>query len=57
MLHWTHEQDLYNQPITKLVEFLVLAYQENPNMNFEVFVHKAEQLQEDDKIGSSSVHL
>ena len=23
-------------------------------MNFEVFVHKAEQLQEDDKIGQSS---
>lgn len=44
-------QDLYNQPISKLVEFLVAAYQENPDMSLEVFVHKAEKLQEDDKIG------
>ena len=45
---------MYNQPITKLVDFIVPAHQENPTMNFEVFVHKAEQLQEDDKIGQSS---
>ncbi|KAG6845477.1 hypothetical protein H0H87_008837 [Tephrocybe sp. NHM501043] len=43
-------RDLYNQPISRLVEFIVAAYQENPNMSLEVFVHKAEKLQEDDKI-------
>lgn len=43
-------RDLYNQPISKLVEFIVAAYHENPNVNIEVFVHKAEKLQEDDKI-------
>jgi len=46
-------KDLYNQPISKLVEFIATAYQENPNMSLEVFVHKAEKLQEDDKIGTS----
>ena len=44
-------QDLYNQPISKLVEFIVAAYHINPSMTFEVFVHKAEKLQEEDKIG------
>lgn len=44
-------QDLYNQPISKLVEFIVPAYHQNPNMNMEIFVHKAEKLQEDDKYG------
>ncbi|KAM6504488.1 Gtr1/RagA G protein Gtr2 [Amanita muscaria] len=43
-------RDLYNQPIAKLVEFIVAAYHANPNMTFEVFVHKAEKLQEEDKI-------
>ncbi|GLB40342.1 putative gtr1/RagA G protein conserved region [Lyophyllum shimeji] len=43
-------RDLYNQPISKLVEFIVAAYQANPDMSLEVFVHKAEKLQEDDKI-------
>ncbi|KAG5638484.1 hypothetical protein H0H81_012416 [Sphagnurus paluster] len=43
-------RDLYNQPISRLVEFIVAAYQANPNMSLEVFVHKAEKLQEDDKI-------
>lgn len=44
-------KDLYNQPISKLVEFIVATYHENPNISLEVFVHKAEKLQEDDKIG------
>lgn len=44
-------QDLYNQPVSKLVEFIVAASRENPTINLEVFVHKAEKLQEDDKIG------
>ncbi|KAF9007572.1 Gtr1/RagA G protein conserved region-domain-containing protein [Cyathus striatus] len=43
-------RDLYNQPISKLVEFIVAAYHQNPNIYLEVFVHKAEKLQEDDKI-------
>ncbi|KAH9481309.1 GTP-binding protein gtr2 [Psilocybe cubensis] len=43
-------RDLYNQPISKLVEFIVASYAENPNIILEVFVHKAEKLQEDDKI-------
>ena len=33
---------MYNQPITKLVDFIVPAHQENPTMNFEVFVHKCQ---------------
>jgi Ras-related GTP-binding protein C/D len=44
-------QDLYNQAISKLVEFIVAAYSDNPDMNLEVFVHKVEKLQEDDKLG------
>ncbi|KAG1775214.1 hypothetical protein EV702DRAFT_1047079 [Suillus placidus] len=43
-------QDLYQQPVSKLVEFIV-ACQVNPDIEFEVFVHKAEKLQEDDNIG------
>lgn len=43
-------QDLYNQPISRLVEFIVAAYHHNPTINFEIFVHKAEKLQEDEKI-------
>ena len=46
-------QDLYNQPISKLVEFVVAAYHANPSMALEVFVHKTEKLQEEDKIGVS----
>lgn len=46
-------QDLYSQPISKLVEFIVAAYHDNPNIGLEVFVHKAEKLQEEDKIGQS----
>lgn len=42
---------MYNQPISRLVEFITAAYAENPEISVEVFVHKAEKLQEDDKIG------
>lgn len=48
-------QDVYNQPISKLVEFIIAVYNVNPTVNFEVFVHKAEKLQEDDKFGACSV--
>lgn len=44
-------QDLYKQPISKLVEFIIAASHDNPQLLVEVFVHKAEKLQEDDKIG------
>ncbi|KAF7336823.1 Gtr1/RagA G protein Gtr2 [Mycena venus] len=43
-------RDLYKQPISKLVEFIIAAYHDNPQLLVEVFVHKAEKLQEDDKI-------
>ncbi|KAF9532469.1 Gtr1/RagA G protein conserved region-domain-containing protein [Crepidotus variabilis] len=43
-------RDLYNQPISKLVDFIQASYTENPEISIEVFVHKAEKLQEDDKI-------
>ncbi|EIW84298.1 Gtr1 raga G protein Gtr2 [Coniophora puteana RWD-64-598 SS2] len=43
-------RDNYQQPISKLVEFVAGAYDVNPGINFEVFIHKAEKLQEDDKI-------
>ncbi|KAF9485140.1 hypothetical protein BDN70DRAFT_796453, partial [Pholiota conissans] len=46
-------RDLYNQPISKLVEFIVASYTENPDIILEVFVHKAEKLQEDDKIAEN----
>ncbi|KAG1737745.1 hypothetical protein EDB19DRAFT_929835 [Suillus lakei] len=36
-------RDLYQQRISKLVEFIVAACQVNPDINFEVFVHKAER--------------
>lgn len=43
-------RDLYKQPISKLVEFIIAASHSNPQLHVEVFVHKAEKLQEDDKI-------
>jgi Ras-related GTP-binding protein C/D len=43
---------MYTQPINQLIDFLVPAYEECPEINFEIFVHKAERLQEDDKIGT-----
>ncbi|KAJ4477411.1 Gtr1/RagA G protein conserved region-domain-containing protein [Lentinula aciculospora] len=43
-------RDLYNQPISRLVEFIIAAYHHNPSLHLEIFVHKAEKLQEDEKI-------
>ncbi|KAK7690537.1 hypothetical protein QCA50_005635 [Cerrena zonata] len=43
-------QDLYQQPIQRLVELVIAAYQENPDMSLEVFVHKADALSEEYKI-------
>lgn len=41
----------------KLVDFVVNAVQENPGMHLEVFVHKADVLSEEYKIGASSAVL
>ncbi|RDX57093.1 hypothetical protein OH76DRAFT_1394861 [Lentinus brumalis] len=43
-------QDLYQQPIQKLVDFVITAYNEHPNLNLEVFVHKADVLTDEYKI-------
>ncbi|KAF7312542.1 Cytochrome P450 [Mycena indigotica] len=43
-------RDVFKQPINKLVEFIVAAQQQNPSIFVEVFVHKSEKFQEDDKI-------
>ncbi|KAL1737670.1 Gtr1/RagA G protein conserved region-domain-containing protein, partial [Schizophyllum fasciatum] len=43
-------RDLYTQPISRLVEWITAATRDAPNLNLEVFVHKAEKLPEDDKI-------
>lgn len=37
-----------------MLDFFVAAYQENPAATLEVFVHKAESLAEDYKIGTCS---
>ena len=50
-------QDLYQHAISKLVDFVVAAYHEKPDMNFEIFVHKAEKLAEDDKLGPRHLDL
>ncbi|KIM67613.1 hypothetical protein SCLCIDRAFT_107460 [Scleroderma citrinum Foug A] len=42
-------RDFYQQPVAKLVEFIASAFQVHPSIDFQVFVHKAENLQEDDK--------
>jgi len=43
-------QDLYQQPIARLVDLIITACQDNPAMNLEVFVHKSEALSEEYKI-------
>lgn len=35
------------------MEFIIAAYHDNPDINLEVFVHKAEKMQDEDKIGAS----
>ncbi|PAV16150.1 gtr1 g gtr2 [Pyrrhoderma noxium] len=40
-------QDSYNQPIARLIQFMISAFQQNPDVNLEVFVHKAESLSEE----------
>ncbi|TFK49568.1 Gtr1/RagA G protein Gtr2 [Heliocybe sulcata] len=40
-------QDMYQTPIAKLLEYVVAAAAENPELDIEVFVHKSEALPED----------
>ncbi|OCB84662.1 hypothetical protein A7U60_g8182 [Sanghuangporus baumii] len=40
-------QDSYHNPIDRLIKLLITALQENPRVNLEIFVHKAEALQEE----------
>ncbi len=47
-------QDSYQQPVARMLDFFAAAYQENPGATLEVFVHKAESLAEDYKIGTWS---
>lgn len=44
-------QDLYNQAVNLVAEVVEKCHQKNSDATFEVFVHKAEKLQEDDKLG------
>lgn len=41
---------MYKIPVQKLVEWIVAVNMTAPNVHVEVFVHKAERLQEDDKM-------
>ncbi|KZT07720.1 uncharacterized protein LAESUDRAFT_650537 [Laetiporus sulphureus 93-53] len=43
-------QDMYQAPISKLVYSFIDAYRKNPQINLEVFVHKAEAMSDDYKI-------
>ena len=47
-------KELYQPAIAKLVDFVISAYQENPGIHLEVFVHKSDTLSEEYKIGQSS---
>ena len=48
-------QEYYTQPIIRLLDFFIAAFQENPDVNLEVFVHKAEAMTEEYRMGESSV--
>lgn len=50
-------QDSYTQPIARLLDFFVAAFQENPDVNLEVFVHKAEAMTEEYRTGENSHFL
>jgi hypothetical protein len=47
----TSMQDFISQSIARLADSIVTAYQENPGMHLEVFVHKADVLSEEYKLG------
>jgi Gtr1/RagA G protein conserved region len=46
-------QDEYSHAISKLVHLMAMVYTVHPLINIEVFVHKAESMSEDYKIGMS----
>ncbi|KAF8268508.1 hypothetical protein EI94DRAFT_1577487 [Lactarius quietus] len=52
-------QYFYQQPIARMLNFFTAAYHKNPDTMLEVFVHKAESLAVDYKIGTCSrpLHL
>lgn len=50
----TRAQDTYNVPITKFTALVTDCLRENPDIHFEVLVHKAESLPEDYRIGPST---
>ena len=54
---WNGSQELYQPAIAKLVDFAVAAYQERPEVHLEVFVHKADTLSEEYKIGMLIAHF
>ncbi|KAI0951048.1 hypothetical protein AcW1_008194 [Taiwanofungus camphoratus] len=43
-------QDLYQPSIARLLDFVIKAYQKNPDINLEVFVHKADTMSEEYRI-------
>ncbi|KIY69114.1 Gtr1/RagA G protein Gtr2 [Cylindrobasidium torrendii FP15055 ss-10] len=45
-------RDILKQAIAKLVDFVITIHDQNPGAHFEIFVHKVERLQEDDKLES-----
>ena len=46
-------QDEYKEALNKLHQTVTKAYQVNPNITFEVFIHKVDGLSDDHKIGAS----
>ncbi|KAI0067275.1 Gtr1/RagA G protein Gtr2 [Artomyces pyxidatus] len=43
-------QDSYQQPVARMLDFFIAAYQESPDICLEVLVHKAEAFTDDYKI-------
>ena len=46
-------QDEYMEALSKLYVTVTKAYKVNPNITFEVFIHKVDGLSDDHKIGES----
>ena len=46
-------QDEYTHAISQLVHLMAIVCEVHPTINFEVFVHKAESMSDDYKIGMS----
>lgn len=50
LLYFIDVQDTYNVPITKFIALVMDAMRDNPDIHFEVLVHKAESLPEDYRV-------